>query len=260
MTLFFSFLLGICVGSFLNVIIDRLPLGQSIIKPPSHCPSCQRRLGILDLIPIFSYLALRGRCRYCGIAIPRRILAVELGIGLLFIFLCWRYGFNVQFLILAIYTSLFIVLAVIDLEHGLILNRLVYPAIVVTLILSPFWGELGFPRSFLGNTMIGIFLNSLIAGGIALFIFLLPILVYRGSMGWGDVKMAALVGLVVGFPSVLAAIGVTVLSGGLVAGVLLLLHLKGRKEAIPFGPYLSLGAVVALLWGEALCDWYMGLF
>lgn len=256
-----GFILGIFFGSFLNVCIDRLPQRQSIVKPPSHCAVCGKRLGIFELIPIASYLWLRGRCHYCGAKISFRIFVVELAAGLLFAFLSFSHGLSIEFLVLAFYTCLFLVLAVIDLEHGLILNNIAYPAIGISLVLSPFWSSLGLSRTLLWeSTMLHNFLSSLSGGGIFAVLFLLIALLYKGGMGWGDVKMAGLVGLVTGFPLVLVAMVASFLSGGLVAGVLLLLRLKGRKEGIPYGPFLSLGAFVALLWGESLIRWYLPLW
>jgi len=258
--LFSGFILGACIGSFLNVCIDRLPQGQSLVTPASHCAACGKRLRAFELIPIASYLWLRGRCRYCRASIPRRILAVELGMGLLFTIIAFVYGFSIEFLVVAFYACLFLVLAIIDLEHGLILNKIAYPVIGISLILAPFWSSLGFPRTFLGeDTMLYTFLSSLTGGGIFAAFFFLIALLYRGSMGWGDVKMAGLVGLVVGFPSVLAAMIISFLSGGLTAGLLLWLHLKSRKETMPFAPFLSLGAFIALLWGKGLITWYLGV-
>ena len=129
-------LLGTAIGSFLNVCIDRLPVGKSLLYPPSHCDACQHHLSPRDLVPVFSYLWLRGRCRYCHVAIPRRVLWVEVASGLLFAFLYWRYGLSVEFAVTASYCCLFIVLGVIDLEHKLILNKIVYPAALVALIIS----------------------------------------------------------------------------------------------------------------------------
>ncbi|MCL0097599.1 prepilin peptidase [Dehalococcoidia bacterium] len=255
-----GFIIGICIGSFLNVCIDRLPRGQSIVSPPSHCPTCGRKLKRIELIPLVSYLWLRGRCRSCGTGIPRRVVGVELGTGFLFAFLSFSYGFGVEFLVLALCGSLFLVLAVIDLEHGLILNKIVYPAIGISLLLSPFWPSLGFGRSFLGESgMIHSFLGSLSGGLIfAAFLFVIA-LISSGGMGWGDVKMAALIGLITGFPSVLMAMMLSLVSSGIVAILLLALRLRSRKEAIPFGPFLSLGAFIALLWGQELITWYLGL-
>ena len=244
-------LLGMAVGSFLNVVIDRLPGGKSLLFPASHCVSCQRRLAIKDLIPVFSYLWLRGRCRYCRAFIPKRILWVEIGTGILFAYLYWNYGLSTELGVAAFYCCLFLVLLVIDLEHGIIPNKLVYPSLVIALVLS----------AVLSQTKVvpGI-VPAAVGFGIGLGLFLLIVLISRGGMGWGDVKMAALIGLVTGFPLVFVALFLAVVLGGLVAGILLLSKLRKRKESIPFAPYLSLGAIITLLFGNDLLSWYMGIF
>jgi len=244
-------LLGMVVASFLNVCCDRLPARQSLVYPPSHCPACQRRLAAKDLIPVFSYLWLRGRCRYCQASIPRRLLWVEVGTGVLFGFTYWHYGLDIELAIILFYCCLFIVLLVIDLEHGLILNKVVYPAMAVALLISIFLPQL---------EIVPEIKQAAIGGGIGLGLFLLVVLISREGMGWGDVKMAALIGLVVGFPLVFVALLMGIILGGLVAGVLLLFKIKKRKEAIPFGPFLSLAAMATLLWGSKILSWYLDLF
>jgi len=244
-------LLGTIVASFLNVVIDRLPAGESLISPGSHCPACQRRLAIIDLIPIVSYIWLRGRCRYCQATIPRRILWLEIGNGILFAYLFWHYGLSVDLIIATVYCCLFIVIAVIDLEHGLILNKIVFPAAVVALLVSIFLSR---------NGVVPGITQAAIGGGVGLVLFTLIVIVSRGGMGWGDVKLAALIGIINGTPLVFVALFVAVISGGLLAVFLLLLKARGRKQAIPFGPFLALGAMVALLWGSNLINWYLGLF
>ena len=248
-------LLGMATGSFLNVLIDRLPAGKSVIFPPSHCPSCQRRLSARDLVPVFSYLWLRGRCRYCQTRIPGRLLWVEIGTGAIFAYLYGRFGLSPELAVIAFYFCLFIVLTAIDLEHGLILNRLVYPGIVVALAISAISEFLPRLEEFVPG------IASAAAGGATgLGLFLLIIIVSRGGMGWGDVKMAALIGLVTGFPLVFVALFLAVVLGGLIAWMLLLFRIRGRKQSIPFAPFLSLGAMLALLWGSNILSWYLGLF
>ena len=248
-------LLGAAIGSFLNVCIDRLPAGKSLLHPPSHCDACQHRLLPKDLIPVFSYLWLRGRCRYCHIPIPRRSLWVEIGSGLLFAFIYWHYGLSVELAVTASYCCLFIVLMVIDLEHKLIPNKIVYPAMVVTLIISIFLPQSGIILPPWPETISGI-----ISGGIGFGLLLIPALIYQGGMGWGDVKMAGLIGLVAGFPLVFVALLMGVILGGVVAGILLLLKIKTRKDPIPFGPFLSIATIVTLLWGNNIVNWYLGSF
>ncbi len=239
-------LLGMVVASFLNVCIDRLPNNESLLLPASHCASCHHRLSVPDLIPVFSYLWLRGRCRYCQAPIPRRLLWLEIGSGGLFAFLYWHYGLTIELAVSAFYGCLFIVLMVIDLEQGLILNKLVYPGMALALLISIF-----LPPSLA---------QAAIGGGIGLGLFLVVVLVSRGGMGWGDVKMAALIGLVTGFPLVFVTLLLAVISGGLVAAMLLLLKRKKGKESIPFAPFLSIATIVTLLWGNNILNWYLRLF
>ena len=259
-------LLGMVVASFLNVCIDRLPNNESLISPASHCASCHHRLVVKDLVPVFSYLWLRGRCRYCQALLPRRLLWVEISTGLLFGYLYWHYGLSIELAVITFYCCLFITLMVIDLEHGLILNKLVYPAALVAIIISIFLppsrliypsGVVPLPVSdFLPQ--LGI-VQAAIGGGIGLGLFLLIILISRGGMGWGDAKMAALIGLVTGFPLIFVALFLAVILGGLVAGTLLLFKVRKRKESIPFGPFLSLATIVTLLFGDSILNWYLGL-
>lgn len=248
-------LLGMIVASFLNVCCDRLPVGQSLVQPPSHCPACSRRLAVKDLIPVFSYLWLRGRCRYCRAPIPKRVLWVEVTTAVLFGLAYWQYSLSIELAIALFYISLFMVFLVIDLEHGLILNKIVYPAIAVALLLSIFFSI--FPPQF---EIVPHIAQAAIGGGIGLVFFFLVVIVSRGGMGWGDVKLAALIGLVTGFPLVIVALLMGMILGGLVAVLLLVLKIKKRKEAIPFGPFLALATIVTLLWGNGILDWYLNLF
>ncbi len=258
-------LLGLVVASFLNVCIDRLPSGQSLLFPASHCASCHHRLAIKDLIPVFSYLWLRGRCRYCQAPIPRRLLWVEIGTGLLFGYLYWHYGLSIELAVIAFYCCLFIVLMVIDWERGIIPNKIVYPAMAMALLISVFLppSRLIYPGGIVPSLIsdslpqLGI-VQAAIGGGIGLGLLLAIVLISRGGMGWGDVKMAILIGIVTGY-LILVALLMSVILGGLVAGSLLLLKIKKRKESIPFGPFLSLATIVTLLWGSNILNWYLGL-
>jgi leader peptidase (prepilin peptidase)/N-methyltransferase len=257
----FFILLGIVVASFLNVCIDRLPANQSLVFPASHCAACGRRLSARDLIPVFSYLWLRGRCRYCQAPIPRRILWVEIGTGALFGCFFWHYGWSVELPLALFYTALFIVLAIIDLEHHLILNKIVYPATAAALIISIFLppSRLVYPDGLATSLpQLGI-VQAAIGGGAGLVLFSLIGLLSRGGMGWGDAKMAALIGVITGY-FVLLPLLLAVILGGLAAVILLLSGLRKRKEGIPFGPFLSLATLITLLWGSDLVNWYLGMF
>ena len=255
-------LLGIAVGSFLNVCIDRLPAGGSLVSPPSCCDRCRHRLSPRDLIPVFSYLWLRGRCRYCGAPIPLRSPLVELLSGLLFFLAFHRYGLSAEFAVTAFYCSIFVIIIFTDLEHHLILNKVTYPAAIAALIIlavdfflprpglfgeSLFWPE---PK----------ILSGLIGGAAGFIFFLIPLLIYPAGMGAGDVKMGGLIGLVTGFPMVLVALFIGIVCGGLSAIFLLAFKLKSRKDPIPYGPFLALGPIVTLLYGTHILEWYLGLF
>lgn len=252
--------LGAVIGSFLNVCIDRLPAGKSLIGPPSHCDACNRRLGVLDLVPVVSYLVLRGRCRYCGARVPGRVFWVEVGSALFLALAYWYFGLSAQFAFIAFYGFVFIVLGVIDLEHKRILNVIVYPMSVVALILNLAIDVFQLPVGTIYN-IVGLHIASSIIGGAAGFVFLLiPALISPKGMGFGDVKMAGLIGLATGFPLVFVALLLGAVLGALVALVLLLTGLKKRKEGIPFGPFLSLATIATLIWGSQILDLYLGIF
>jgi leader peptidase (prepilin peptidase)/N-methyltransferase len=260
-------ILGMVIASFLNVVIDRLPQNESIISPPSHCPSCKRRLAAKDLIPFFSYLRLRGRCRYCRAPIPRRVLGMEIAIGALLPLLYWHYHLSPAMGILAFYGCLFITLLVIDWEQGLILNKIVYPSMIVAVLISIFLhGEIdagSMDIFIMGNSITLLpprIAQAAIGGAVGFGLALLVVVLSRGGMGWGDVKMAALIGLVVGFPLVFFTLIMAAILGGIVAVVLLLLRKKKRKETIPFGPALSVAAIITLIWGADILSWWLRLF
>lgn len=241
-----SAIFGMALGSFLNVCIDRLPAGQSIVGPPSLCPYCGRRLSPTDLIPVLSYLRLRGRCRSCAAPIPVRVLIVEALTGLLLSLLCWRYGLSSQFAMASVYVAFFIAIFFIDLERQLVPDKIVYPAILVAAAFSFLLPGLTPLRALLGGAAgAGIMLSILI--------------VSRGGIGMGDVKLMAFLGLAVGFPHVLILLLLAVIAGGLVATALLLSRTRGRRDAIPFAPFLVSGGFLVLLYGQQLYGWYIGL-
>jgi len=251
-------LLGLAMGSFLNVCMDRLPRGQSIINPPSHCAACNRKLGIFDLVPLFSYLWLRGRCRYCQAPIPLRLPVVEGATSLLFTFLYWEFGLGLELAISLIYASLLIVIFVIDLENQLVLDKVTYPGMALAFAFSFFWPDIGMVSSLeVGGVKLGMMFSSLAGGGLGLVAMALPFIISRRGMGLGDVKLGALVGLMTGFPLVIVAILLSWISGGLVGAILLAFKIKKRKDPIPFATFLATSAMVTLLWGQAIYQWYL---
>jgi leader peptidase (prepilin peptidase)/N-methyltransferase len=251
--IFLFAVLGLIVGSFLNVCIDRLPQNKSIAFPPSHCEACQHKLAVKDLIPVCSYLRLRGRCRYCQAAVPRRLFWVELATAVIFALLYWHYQWSQELGIMSFYACLFITIFVIDLERSLILNKVVYPSMVVALLLALL------PQPQLTLTIEPAIASAALGGAIGFAIFLLIAVVSRGGMGWGDVKLAALIGLATGFPMVFVAIVMGAILGGIMAVVLLIARKRGRREMIPFGPFLAVAAMATLLWGNNILRWYLTL-
>ncbi len=247
-------LLGLFTGSFLNVCIDRLPGGQSIVFPPSHCAECNHKLKVLDLVPVFSYIWLRGRCRYCQARIPLRLPIVEGTTALLFALIYWKFGLGLELLFLLIYASMLIIIFVIDLEHLLVLNKIVYPGMALAFVFSFFNPGIRTFSILLPNFGVE---SALLGGIIGLAIMAVPFLVYRQGMGMGDVKLAALVGLMTGFPLVIMAVLLSWILGGIVAGILLALKIKGRKDAIPAAIFLAATTMITLLWGQAIWEWYL---
>ena len=177
-----------------------------------------------------------------------RLFWVEMAVGVLFAFLYWYYGLGWELHVVAFYCCLFVLLLVIDLEHSILPNKIVYPGMGVALAVA-------LAAEFVPVVVGPGIRSAAIGGGIGLGLLLIPALIYRGGMGWGDVKLAALIGLVTGFPLVLVAMFLGIVSGGLVAAILLLFKLKGRKDAMPFGPFLSLAAMATLFWGSDLLNW-----
>jgi leader peptidase (prepilin peptidase)/N-methyltransferase len=241
--------LAAVLGSFLNVCISRLPRGESIVSPPSHCPRCVTPIRWFDNIPLVSFAILGGRCRACRKPISWRYPLVEalaVGIGLL-VFV--RHGLTWEGLSAFVLSLLLLVVAFTDLETLLIPNRITLPGIVLGLALRLYPA----PRGVLEGA-----LGALVAGGIFYVIMRVSPLVFgREGMGFGDVKLAAMMGAFLGFPVVLVAVFLGVVAGGVTAIVLLLLGLRRLGEYLPFGTFLAAGGVLGALWGRPLLAWYL---
>ncbi len=240
-------LFGLIIGSFLNVVIYRMPRGESVVAGRSRCPACGRALAWYDLVPVLSYLALRGRCRYCRTPISPRYLLVELMTGAVFAALFYRFGPTPALAKYLFLGAVLIAATFIDLEHYLIPDRLVLAGLAGAVIL-------GFAARDVG-------IWSALAGCAAGAGFLLLVVVIsKGGMGGGDVKLAAVTGLFLGWPFGPLGIFLGACVGGLVAFFLLLFRIKGRKDPLPFGPFIALGSFLALLWGKEVISWYLGHF
>ncbi len=259
------FIFGLLIGSFLNCVIYRLETGGSFLKGNSFCPNCKHLLAWRDLIPILSFLILKGKCRYCGEKISWQYPLVELFTGLIFISI-----FNFQFsifnefsifnflkLIYCWATSAFlIVIFVYDLRHYLIPDKIIYPAIATALIFNfhPPAGGLIFNQFSIFNYSI------LSAFGAALF-FLMIVLISRGKwMGVGDIKLAFLMGLLLSFPNILVALFLAFFIGAIIGVGLILAGKKTLKSEVPFGPFLVAGTFLALFWGQSILNWYLKMF
>ena len=251
MILIFSFIFGIILGSFLNVCIHRLPLHQSIVFPASHCCSCKKPIAFYDNIPLLSFIMLRGACRHCKAPISYQYPIVELLTGLLSLACMFTWGVGLPYAVSLAFCAALIVVSFIDLEHQIIPDSISLPGILCGLILSFFTPSLTFLDSLLGAALGGGSL-LIIAGGYYL-------ITRQEGMGLGDVKLLAMMGAFLGWQSILFIIMVGSFSGALVGIAVMIKKKKDRRYAIPFGPFLSLGAVSYLLYGQQIIDWYIQL-
>ena len=239
------FLVGCCLGSFYNVVIHRLPAGESLVSPGSRCPGCRNPIAFYDNIPIISYLLLMGKCRNCGARISVRYPVVEALTGGLALLLFLRYGFHPQFAAELFFFSLLVIIAFIDLDTGLIPNVLSLPGIAAGFIFS-----LLLPvRVTWTDSLAGI----VIGGGLLFLIAeVYSRLRHKEGMGMGDVKLLGMIGAFIGLEGVVF----TVLAAS-ISGLIVALPVKRRMDAeIPFGPFLSLGAVCYVFWGPLFFHWY----
>lgn len=244
------FLLGSAVGSFLNVVIYRLPRRESIIFPPSHCPSCGHRLLSKDLIPILNYVLLRGKCRYCGTKISPRYILVELISGLYFALVFYFFGFSFFTFKSLIFFSLLLPVFFIDLEHMIIPDIISIPGIFIGLILSLFNGNL--KQSIFG---------SVFYGGVLLFIYVSALLILKEEgMGQGDIKLGFMIGSFLGFKLSILSLFLSYFIGGLFSIALMGIKRKDLKTAIPFGPFLIFSAFISMFWGEMILNFYFSFF
>ncbi len=240
-------LLGVAVGSFLNVVIHRVPLGESIVSPGSRCPGCGTALKPWDNVPVVSWVLLRGRCRFCGIAISPRYPLVEALTAVAFAGVALTRGVDDDLVAELPFVALLIACAGIDTEHRIVPNRLVVPGAVWAVVAAAVVMSDRLPE-------------LLVAGAGAFAGLLVVALIQPRGMGMGDVKLAGMMGLYLGTP-VIPALLAAFLAGSLVGVVVMVRHGAGaRKRAVPFGPFLAFGGLVALLFGPQLIDAYSGAF
>jgi leader peptidase (prepilin peptidase) / N-methyltransferase len=249
--LIYAGLLGACIGSFLNVVIYRLPLGQSLVRPSSRCPKCGNGLKWHDNIPIFGWLLLRGRCRQCQNTISIQYPVVELITALLFVLVVWVTPPGPLMVTRLLLVCILIVLFGIDLEHQILPNSITLPGIVIGVLLSTV------APPGLRDALIGV----LVGGGI-LYAIAWGYYLWRREegLGMGDVKMLAMVGAFLGWKAVLVTLVFSSFSGALIGLALIASQRGNMKLALPFGTFLALGTLVAMFAGEPLVTWYAGFF
>lgn len=250
--LFFLFCLGLCLGSFANVVIYRLPKGESVVKPRSRCGSCGKPVVWYDNIPLLSWIFLRARCRRCRAKISWRYPLVEILSGLLFTGLFYRYGWSFQLLESLVFAWGLLVVSFIDFDHMILPDEFTLSGIVIGLVGSFFNPN----RDFI-SAVIGV----LLGGG---FLYAIAAIYYafrkEEGMGGGDIKLLAWIGAVLGWPAIPFVILASSLIGSVVGIAVMAVRKSGLKTSIPFGPYLALAALIYLFGGGEVGTWYIRLF
>lgn len=241
------FIYGIVFGSFFNVVGLRVPKKESIVSPPSHCTSCDRKLGVLDLVPVFSYIFLKGKCRGCGSKISVIYPFMEFVTGVLFALSFYRLGFSAELIIAILFMSLLVIITVSDIAYMLIPDKVLLPFAVVLLGVRLF-----IPLELWWDSLLG----ALVGFGV---LFLIAV-VSKGGMGGGDIKLFFVIGLVLGTANTLLTLFLAAIIGSIVGLIVLKRTGQGRKTPIPFGPSIAVAAVIAYFWGADIVGWYGNLF
>ena len=243
------FIFGMCIGSFLNVCIYRLPESKSIADPPrSICPSCKSHIRFYDNMPVLSYIWLKGRCRNCNAPISFRYPLVELMNGIVAVALLFKFGLSVESFVYFVFISSLIVITFIDLDHQIIPDIITLPGIPMGLIAS-----FALPTITLKASALGL----LIGGGSLWFVaWAYNLIAHRDGMGGGDIKLLAMMGTIIGWKGVIFTIFASSVIGSCVGITMMLIKNKNMKFAIPFGPFLSIGAIAYVFFGSQCIAWY----
>lgn len=242
---FLVLLIGLCIGSFLNVCIYRIQREESISFPPSHCTNCGYELKPLDLIPVLSYIFLRGRCRKCKDKISIKYPLIEILNAVLYLILFSKFGVSINFLFYAILTSLLIVTSTIDIESKYVYNS--------TTIFGLILGIVYIGVSYYFNH-INVFNNIL--GGVIGYLIIFLIVKLTNAMGEGDADIAGICGLFIGIKGILVALFLAVVIGGIMASIILIFKIKDRKSEIAFSEYIAIGAFIWIVIGEKMLNFY----
>lgn len=266
----FVFLLGLCVGSFLNVLISRIPQKKKI-SGRSHCPKCKKKLRWYELVPVFSFLFLRGRCLHCKKPISWQYPLVELSTAIFFVLSFWqllaRTNFQlslmllINFLFWIFFVSVLIVIFVSDIKYYIVPDKIIFPAIIVAFLYQIFKVfEANNLEPSLNPITLKPFFYALIAGfGAALFFFTLVVITKGKGMGLGDVKIAAFMGLLLSLPNIFVALLLAFFSGSVLGLILIALKKKNLKSEVPFGCFLAPATFITFFWGAKLISWYFSL-
>lgn len=241
---FLIFLVGLIIGSFLNVCIYRIPREESIVFPPSHCASCNHKLVWYDLFPVISYIILRGRCRYCNTKISIVYPIIELLNGVIYILLYIKFGLSILFIKYSILASLVIVISIIDLFTTDIYTNTIWFGTAIGIIFIII-------SILMKQNIFTYIIGAIIGAGVITII----ILTTKG-MGWGDAELLFVIGLFLGIKLSIVTIFLSFILGGLIGSILIMLKIKSRKDYIPFGPFISAGALISILWGDILLRYY----
>jgi len=249
--LFYTFFFGLCIGSFLNVCIYRLPLGKSIIRPHSMCPSCGHTIHALDNIPLFSFLILRGKCRNCDTRIPWRYPLVELITGLFAVCVFLKFGLQARTLIYFLFIAGLLVITFIDIDHKIIPDIISLPGIP-----AGFAAAFMIPDLSYKNSLAGILLGG---GSLYAIAWIYTLITKREGMGGGDIKLLAMIGAFIGWQGVIFTIFSASAVGTAVGLIQMIISRGNMKLAIPFGPFLSIGAITYIFFGQTIIAWYLGI-
>lgn len=245
------FLFGLILGSFINVCIYRLPRGESVAYPASHCPVCQTAIRAHQNIPVISFILLGGRCGTCGIQISWKYPLVEALHGVAFLFIFQQFGPTLNTLIYCLFFAALVAVTFIDLSHRIVPDQITLPGMVIGVVCA----STVLPPGML-SSLIGLFAG----GGIFYLVAVLSLAILKKEgMGGGDIKLIAMIGAFLGWKGMLLTIFLAACSGSFIGILLILAQGRDRAEPIPFGPFLALGAVVALFWEKNILDWYFSI-
>lgn len=257
---FFVFILGTVIGSFLNVCIFRIPLQESIAFPPSHCMNCGKKLKWYDMFPIISWIVLKGKCRFCGSKISCRYPLVEFMTGIIYLFIYLKCGFTFNLVKYLIFSSLVIVIGLIDLDTTDVYTSTIIFGIIsaAALIIA---GYILFKMNLNPNfSIVNYILGGIIGAGFILFIMILAHIAFKAQgMGSGDAGICFVCGLFLGVKSVTFMLLLSVLIGGTIGILLVLMGKKKKTDYIPFGPFIAFASVISVLVGEGIINWYLGM-